>query len=132
MASSFINKRLWGGRFSRILPGKQAPSRRVLLPADRRPRISHSRDNPPARNRKKVTSSTDGLLPVVTGVTAEDVEIAMTRIESDGKDIFVVHNGIRIAKRRSPNEPWEPLEPNYEVASDLIDIIVTRNGERVR
>ncbi len=56
----------------------------------------------------------------------------MTRIESDGKDIFVVHNGIRIAKRRSPNEPWEPLEPSYEVASDLIDIIVTRNGERVR
>ena len=56
----------------------------------------------------------------------------MTRIESDGKDIFVVHNGIRIAKRRSPNEPWESLEPSYEVASDLIDIIVTRNGERVR
>jgi len=97
-----------------------------------RPRISHSRDNPPAQNRKKVTSSTDGLLPVVTGVTPEGVGIGMTRIESDGKDIFVVHNGIRIAKRRSPNEPWESLEPSYEVASDLIDIIVTRNGERVR
>ena len=112
--------------------GKEATSHRVRLPADRRPRISHSRDKPPARNRKKVTSSTEGLLPVVIGDTAEDVGIAMTRIESDGKDIFVVHNGIRIAKRRSPNEPWESLEPSYEVASDLIDIIVTRNGERVR
>jgi hypothetical protein len=36
-------------------------------------------------------------------------------IESDGKDIFVVFNGVRVAKRGHPNTPqagtWIALEP---------------------
>jgi hypothetical protein len=38
-------------------------------------------------------------------------------IESDGIDVFVVHNGTRIAKRADPNTPqagtWVPLKPGY-------------------
>ena len=40
-------------------------------------------------------------------------------IESDGIDVFVVHNGTRIAKRADPNTPqagtWVPLKPGYRV-----------------
>ena len=40
-------------------------------------------------------------------------------IESDGIDVFVVHNGIRIAKRADPNTPqagiWVLLKPGYRV-----------------
>jgi hypothetical protein len=60
----------------------------------------------------------------------------MTRIESDGKDIFVVYNGKRIAKRSRETlltEAWVSLEPGYSVlANDLTDIIVTRDGKIVR
>ena len=40
-------------------------------------------------------------------------------IESDGIDVFVVYNGLRIAKRGDPNTPqagiWVSLEPGYRV-----------------
>jgi hypothetical protein len=40
-------------------------------------------------------------------------------IESDGKDLFVVFNGKRIAKRGRPNSPqartWVSIEPGFEV-----------------
>jgi hypothetical protein len=39
--------------------------------------------------------------------------------ESDGIDLFVVYNGIRIAKRADPHTPqadiWVSLEPGYRV-----------------
>ena len=40
-------------------------------------------------------------------------------IESDGRDAFVVYNGVRIAKRGQPNTPeagtWVSLEPGFRV-----------------
>jgi len=40
-------------------------------------------------------------------------------VESDGKDAFVVYNGVRIAKRGQPHTPeagtWVPLEPGFRV-----------------
>ena len=40
-------------------------------------------------------------------------------IESDGINVFVVYNGIRIAQRADPNTPqagtWVSLEPSYRV-----------------
>ena len=40
-------------------------------------------------------------------------------IESDGTDVFVLYNGVRIAKRGYPNTPqagtWVSLEPGYRV-----------------
>jgi hypothetical protein len=59
----------------------------------------------------------------------------MTSIESDGKDVFVVYNGKRIAKQSRETlltEAWVSLEPGYLVlANDLTDIIVTRDGKIV-
>lgn len=51
-------------------------------------------------------------------------------IESDGKDIFVVFNGKRIAKRGHPGTPqartWVSLEPGYEVTGiDVIEVTFT-------
>ena len=41
-------------------------------------------------------------------------------IESDGIDVFVVYNGIRIAKRADPYTPqagtWVSLKPGYRVS----------------
>ena len=41
-------------------------------------------------------------------------------IESDGIDVFVVYNGIRIAKRGQPYTPqagtWVSLKPGYRVS----------------
>jgi hypothetical protein len=40
-------------------------------------------------------------------------------IESNGIDVFVVYNGVRIAKRAGPNSPqagtWVSLEPGFRV-----------------
>jgi hypothetical protein len=40
-------------------------------------------------------------------------------MESDGTDVFVVYNGVRIAKRGNPNTTqagtWVSLEPGYQV-----------------
>jgi hypothetical protein len=39
--------------------------------------------------------------------------------ESDGINVFVVYNGVRIAKRGQPNSPqadtWVSLEPGFRV-----------------
>jgi predicted peroxiredoxin len=51
--------------------------------------------------------------------------------------VFVVFNGVRIAKRGKPNTPqartWIPLEPGYEVLSppDLSEVIIIHNGVRM-
>jgi hypothetical protein len=56
-----------------------------------------------------------------------------TQCESDGKDIFVVFNGVRVAKRGHPNTPqagtWIALEPGFAVYDDkiIIEITVERN-----
>jgi hypothetical protein len=59
-------------------------------------------------------------------------------IESDGVDVFVVANGVRIAKRGRPGTPqaktWISLEPGWEVhsAADHSTIAVTYNDVPVQ
>ena len=56
-------------------------------------------------------------------------------IESDGIDVFVVHNGTRIAKRGQPNPPqagtWVSLEPGYRVLDKdyPAKLVVERDGK---
>jgi hypothetical protein len=61
-------------------------------------------------------------------------------IESDGTDIFVRFDGVRIAKRGSPGTPhaktWVSLEPGYVVHDgpprpDGGELVVIFNGVRV-
>ena len=55
----------------------------------------------------------------------------------DGEDIFVIWDGIKIAKRGKPGTPqaktWISLEPGYEVQSpsDHSRIEVIHNGVKV-
>ena len=57
--------------------------------------------------------------------------------ESDGIDVFVVYNGVRIAKRADPNTPqagtWVSLEPGYRVFDKGYpqQIVVERGGKIV-
>jgi hypothetical protein len=59
-------------------------------------------------------------------------------IEADGENLFVVFDGVRIAKRGHPDTPqartWIPLEPGYAVYSnhDHSEIAVEKNGVRVQ
>ena len=59
-------------------------------------------------------------------------------IESDGADLFVVFDGVRIAKRGRPNTPqartWIALEPGFTVLSnhDHSQITIEKNGVRVQ
>ena len=58
-------------------------------------------------------------------------------ILSAGTDIFVVYDGVRIAKRGYPDTPqartWVPLEPGWSVldAPDGKSISVEHNGVKV-
>jgi hypothetical protein len=62
--------------------------------------------------------------------------MAKCRIESDGRDIFVVYGGKRIAKRGRPETPqartWVSLVEGYTVTDegDLEAIVVEYNGIR--
>jgi hypothetical protein len=46
--------------------------------------------------------------------------LGQAEIESDGIDVFVVYDGVRIAKRGEPGTPqagkWVSLEPGYTVS----------------
>jgi hypothetical protein len=59
-------------------------------------------------------------------------------IESDGADLFVVFDGVRIAKRGHPNTPqartWVALEPGFKVYSnhDHSTITVEKDGVRIQ
>ena len=52
-----------------------------------------------------------------------------------GKDIFVVFDGRRIAKRGHPRTPqartWISLEPGFAVYDDGDKLVVTLHGTRV-
>jgi len=56
-------------------------------------------------------------------------------IESDGIDVFVVYNGVRIAKRGDPDTPqagiWVSLEPGYRVFDKdyPAKLVVEREGK---
>ena len=61
--------------------------------------------------------------------------MAEASIESDGITVFVVYNGIRIAKRADPNTPqagiWVSLEPGYRVfyKDYPAKLVVERDGK---
>ena len=63
--------------------------------------------------------------------------IPKTEIVGDGHDIFVVRNGIKIAKRGHPDTPqaktWVSLEPGWTVrdANDMQELEVSFVGVRV-
>ena len=50
--------------------------------------------------------------------------VSEATIESDGKDAFVVYNGVRIAKRGQPNSPeagtWVSLEADLNAGADRV------------
>jgi hypothetical protein len=60
------------------------------------------------------------------------------KLESDGQDLYIVFNGIRIAKRGHPATPqagtWVSLEPGYAVYSnaDHSEIVIEKNGTGVQ
>ena len=59
-------------------------------------------------------------------------------IESDGKDAFVVYNGVRIAKRGQPNSPeagtWISLEPGFRVTYKgyPAELVIERDGKIIK
>jgi hypothetical protein len=61
------------------------------------------------------------------------------KIESDGTDVFVVFNGVKIAKRGCPGTPrsktWIPLEPGYTVldcSDGAIEVVFNKERTRVQ
>jgi hypothetical protein len=58
-------------------------------------------------------------------------------LESVGDEIFVVVNGLKIAKRGQPGTPhagtWIPIEPGWEVLSSADDkeLAISQNGTRI-
>ncbi len=59
------------------------------------------------------------------------------KIESDGRDLFVIFNGVKIAKRGHPDTPqagqWVSLEPGYKVYGGTGDeLVIERNGTRLQ
>ena len=59
-------------------------------------------------------------------------------IESDGRDAFVVYNGVRIAKRGQPNTPeagtWVSLEPGFRVFDKgyPAELVIERDGKIIK
>ena len=59
------------------------------------------------------------------------------KIESDVRDLYVVVDGVRVAKRGHPGTPeagtWISLAPGWTVASneDHSEIEITHDGSRV-
>ena len=59
-------------------------------------------------------------------------------IESDGRDAFVVYDGVRIAKRGQPNTPeagtWVSLEPGFRVSYKgyPAQLVIERDGKIIK
>ena len=64
--------------------------------------------------------------------------VSEATIESDGKDAFVVYNGVRIAKRGQPNSPeagtWVSLEPGFRVIYKgyPAELVIERDGKIIK
>jgi hypothetical protein len=58
------------------------------------------------------------------------------KIESDGRDLFVVADGVKIAKRGLPGSPqagqWVSLEPGYRVFGEGDSIVIEQHGTRLQ
>jgi hypothetical protein len=57
-------------------------------------------------------------------------------IEFTGEDVFMVFNGVKIAKRGHPKTPqagtWVSLEPGWRVFGGKSDLVVEYEGTRVQ
>ena len=59
-------------------------------------------------------------------------------LESDGIDVFVVYNGVRIAVRGHPYTPqagtWVPLEPGFRVFDEgyPLKLVIERDGKIIK
>jgi hypothetical protein len=55
-----------------------------------------------------------------------------TKLTYEGTDLFVVVDGVKIAKRGHPETPeagtWIPLSPGWTVLDDDSEIVVTHDG----
>ena len=64
--------------------------------------------------------------------------VSEASVESDGKDAFVVYNGVRIAKRGQPNTPeagtWVSLEPGFRVSYKgyPAQLVIERDGKIIK
>ena len=64
--------------------------------------------------------------------------VSEASVESDGKDAFVVYNGVRIAKRGQPNTPeagtWVSLEPGFRVSYQgyPAELVIERDGKIIK
>jgi hypothetical protein len=63
--------------------------------------------------------------------------MADRKVIGDGRDMFVVVDGVKIARRGHPNTPkagtWISIEPGWEVldGEDLESILIKHNGVNV-
>jgi len=62
---------------------------------------------------------------------------AKARIESHGRDLFVILDGIKIAKRGHRSTPqagqWVSIEPGFAVYdAPGLEIVIERNGRRLQ
>jgi len=64
--------------------------------------------------------------------------VSEASIESDGIDLFVIYNGVRIAKRGQPNSPqagtWVSLEPGFRVFDEgyPLKLVIERDGKIIK
>jgi hypothetical protein len=62
-------------------------------------------------------------------------KVTQCRIECEGQDIFIIADGVKIAKRGHPGTPqaatWVSLEPGWTVC-DCRDTYTDENGEEGR
>jgi hypothetical protein len=58
------------------------------------------------------------------------------KIESDGRDVFVVADGVKIAKRGHPGSSqagqWVSLEPGYRVFGGDDSLVIEKHGTRLQ
>lgn len=63
------------------------------------------------------------------------VERPIVRVEIEGQDLFVIADGVKIAKRGRPGTPqagqWVPLEPGWQVRNRRNAIEIMHEGVRV-
>jgi len=64
--------------------------------------------------------------------------VSEVSVESDGRDAFVVYNGVRIAKRGQPNTPqagtWVSLVPGFRVSYKgyPAELVIERDGKIIK
>ena len=75
---------------------------------------------------------------IARGCTSGLFFVSEASIESDGRDAFVVYNGVRIAKRGQPNTPeagtWVSLEPGFRVSYKgyPAQLVIERDGRIIK